>query len=233
MHFGDDIDARPHDLSYLLSEFTFPQIVNLAYHKLLRIHSHISNFEDLYLKTNFRPWTFRKGDTLPFGDSTLDFIYSEHFFEHLFFDEAVSLLRECHRVLKPSGVIRTTVPDADLRTYVSPEPVGYPKRGLSFSHPKKHKTRWSVYMLSGVLSLMGFEPVALYYCDREGKHIVRNPVELKETYRNCPDPEAVMDTSYIIRSESLIVDGFCCPGGVTVRDHPVSWLPSRIPGDFQ
>lgn len=37
-------------------------------------------------------------------------IYSEHFFEHLDRHDAVRLLRECHRVLAPGGVIRVSVP---------------------------------------------------------------------------------------------------------------------------
>jgi predicted SAM-dependent methyltransferase len=207
MHFGDDADSKPRTLSYLLNEFTIPQMIGVAYQKLSQRRSPAINAEDLYSRTNFRPWIFSKGDALPFDDSTLHFIYSEHFLEHLFFDEAVSLLRECHRVLKPSGVIRTVVPDADLRTYLPPEPVGYPKRDLPFTHPKKHKTRWSVYLLSEALALTGFEAIPLHYCDREGTLITRKPAELKETYEDCPDLEIVLDLGYIMKRESLIVDG--------------------------
>jgi len=47
----------------------------------------------------------------PFADDSVDFIYSSHFFEHLYKRDAINLLKECHRVLKPGGVIRITVPD--------------------------------------------------------------------------------------------------------------------------
>jgi len=51
----------------------------------------------------------RKG--LPYKDNSVDFIYSEHFIEHLSIDEAISFFKECYRVLKHGGVIRTATPD--------------------------------------------------------------------------------------------------------------------------
>lgn len=48
---------------------------------------------------------------LPFDSNTIDFIYHEHFIEHLSFDEGLVFLKECYRVLKPSGVMRLACPD--------------------------------------------------------------------------------------------------------------------------
>lgn len=53
----------------------------------------------------------RKG--LPYPDSTVDGVYSEHFFEHLTQAEGLGFLRECRRVLKPGGVVRIAMPDLD------------------------------------------------------------------------------------------------------------------------
>ena len=50
---------------------------------------------------------------LPFGDGSVDYIYSEHFIEHLTIDEGLFTLRECYRVLKPAGVVR--IATVDLR----------------------------------------------------------------------------------------------------------------------
>jgi len=51
--------------------------------------------------------------SLPFADGSVRGIFSEHFFEHLRYeDEAPALLRECRRVLQPGGVLRLIVPDA-------------------------------------------------------------------------------------------------------------------------
>jgi SAM-dependent methyltransferase len=49
--------------------------------------------------------------SLPLHDNSVDFIYSSHFFEHLFKDDAVSLLKSCALALKPGGTIRICIPD--------------------------------------------------------------------------------------------------------------------------
>jgi len=39
----------------------------------------------------------------PFEDNTFDYVYSEHMIEHIEYDSALFMLRECFRVLKPGG----------------------------------------------------------------------------------------------------------------------------------
>jgi len=51
----------------------------------------------------------RKG--LPFDDNSVDLIYSEHFLEHLTFEEGEKILREFRRCLKKTGVLRIAMPD--------------------------------------------------------------------------------------------------------------------------
>jgi len=51
----------------------------------------------------------RKG--LPFDDGSVDLLYSEHFIEHLSLDEARFYFKECRRVLKRGGVVRTATID--------------------------------------------------------------------------------------------------------------------------
>ena len=41
---------------------------------------------------------------LPYADTSVDFIFNEHFIEHITRDEALGFLKECRRVLKPGGV---------------------------------------------------------------------------------------------------------------------------------
>ena len=50
---------------------------------------------------------------LPFPDRHFAAIYSSHLLEHLPRDHARSLLLECRRVLRPSGVCRLVVPDLE------------------------------------------------------------------------------------------------------------------------
>lgn len=49
---------------------------------------------------------------LPFPDGSVEAIYSSHMLEHLYFDDALRVLRECRRVLAPGGVLRLALPDA-------------------------------------------------------------------------------------------------------------------------
>lgn len=64
---------------------------------------------------------------LPYDNNTVDIIFSEHFLEHITRDEALKLLTECNRVLKPRGFIRTTVPSIEA---------------LIDAYVKKDLTRW-------------------------------------------------------------------------------------------
>jgi predicted SAM-dependent methyltransferase len=48
---------------------------------------------------------------LPFEG--LEFIFAEHFIEHLDYRDALALLRECRRVLRDDGVLRLSTPNLD------------------------------------------------------------------------------------------------------------------------
>jgi SAM-dependent methyltransferase len=52
-----------------------------------------------------RPW--------PFPDGHFDVVYSSHTIEHFAPETAEAILRECRRVLKRGGIIRTVVPDLE------------------------------------------------------------------------------------------------------------------------
>lgn len=52
-------------------------------------------------------------DPLPFNDGIVDGIYAFHFFEHFTGAQAISLLREVERVLRPGGVLTMMVPYFD------------------------------------------------------------------------------------------------------------------------
>jgi len=47
----------------------------------------------------------------PFNNDTFDYIVSEHMIEHVPYQAAQSMLRECYRVLQPSGRVRLATPD--------------------------------------------------------------------------------------------------------------------------
>lgn len=50
---------------------------------------------------------------LPFPDSSVDVIFTEHFFEHLPQHQALAFLDEAYRVLKPGGILRQSTPDLE------------------------------------------------------------------------------------------------------------------------
>lgn len=65
-----------------------------------------SNIEKLDLN-----WDLR--NPLPFEDSTVDFVFNEHFIEHLTVEESQKSIKDFMRVLKPGGVMRIATPDLE------------------------------------------------------------------------------------------------------------------------
>lgn len=76
------------------------------------------NLLEGWLNSDVRP---RRGERVlldaakpfPIDAETFDYVYSEHLIEHLAFDQAMSMLRECHRILKPGGRIRLATPNLE------------------------------------------------------------------------------------------------------------------------
>lgn len=72
---------------------------------------------------------------LPFGTRTAAAIYSSHMLEHLYFDEANRVLRECRRVLVPGGIIRLALPDVEqfVRQLLAAPPDAAASAALTFT----------------------------------------------------------------------------------------------------
>lgn len=49
----------------------------------------------------------------PVRDNSVDEIYASHVFEHFTIHDALNLMRECHRILKPRGRLRIVCPNFD------------------------------------------------------------------------------------------------------------------------
>jgi len=56
---------------------------------------------------------------LPFADGSIDGIFCSHVLEHFPWDQTSAIVRECHRVLLPEGILRVGVPDVEpaIRAY--------------------------------------------------------------------------------------------------------------------
>jgi len=50
---------------------------------------------------------------IPFTDAEFDVVYHSHVLEHFSKEEGKNFIKECHRVLKPGGIIRIAVPDLE------------------------------------------------------------------------------------------------------------------------
>ena len=189
-------------VSYFLHRATGGKRIRALHFDFLR------SIERVLPKTNFIGFFYRRDCFLPFKDASFSFIFSEHFFEHLFLDEAGGLLKECFRCMKRGGVIRTVVPDADLRTYEPIEPAGFSADGPSWNDPQKHKMRWNVYALAYMLESAGFRAVSREYCDRDGNYVSAASTHDPALYENCLERELLEDFSYCKRLPgSLCVDG--------------------------
>lgn len=60
---------------------------------------------------------------LPFRNNSLDYIFTEHVFEHINYHDGFGFLKEARRVLKPGGRIRISTPDLSflIRLYNEPD----------------------------------------------------------------------------------------------------------------
>lgn len=98
---------------------------------------------------------------LPFEDNAVDYIYSSHMLEHVFREEARTLLKDVHRVLKKGGWIRLAVPD--LATAINLYQTGQKLKALDyFFTPSSsgamncHRYMYDLELLRQLLESAGF-----------------------------------------------------------------------------
>jgi predicted SAM-dependent methyltransferase len=113
---------------------------------------------------------------VPFDADSVDFMYSSHMLEHLFREDAVRLLRDAHRALKPDGLIRIAVPD--LAYAVKLYEAGSKEEAMSFFFTPQ-RTGW----LNHHHYMYDFELLAELMASAGFRHIERRD------YRSgtCPD----------------------------------------------
>ncbi len=109
----------------------------------------------------------------PVEDDTYEAIFASHVLEHVSKAEAYSALAECHRILRPGGVIRIAVPDMDL--FINAKlggdagPIaGYPWQDLNSllgggdAEPilaMRHRYMYNFETLAWMLSVTGFKSI--------------------------------------------------------------------------
>ena len=111
---------------------------------------------------------------LPYDSGVADFIFAEHCVEHVAFLEAFGFFCGCHRVLKPGGVLRVTVPcleqvaaraTAEYHEFLKINgwgdgTVAGALRGLIINHG--HQSGWTVSLLICTLMAAGFRGTKVY-----------------------------------------------------------------------
>jgi predicted SAM-dependent methyltransferase len=150
-------------------------------------------------------WTNVDNHALPGVDRVLDVrkglpfrsvsaIYAEHFLEHLGLDEGLGFLKECRRVLAPSGVLRLSTPNLDwvyathYRTsQVSAEETLHDCLQLNRAfHGWGHQFLYNRATLSAVLKAAGFATVRF---QRYGQSDVAelSGIERHQTWVDTPE----------------------------------------------
>jgi predicted SAM-dependent methyltransferase len=84
-----------------------------------RFHPEWTNFDIVSTGPGVIAHDLSKGIPLP--NESCDVVYHAHVLEHLRQPDAERFMRECHRVLRPGGLLRVVVPDLEriCRTYLS------------------------------------------------------------------------------------------------------------------
>jgi predicted SAM-dependent methyltransferase len=91
------------------SKESFEQLLNVGCGRCY--HPSWTNIDLVASGPQVRQYDLRRG--LPYDAEAFDAVYHSHVLEHLTPDQAEAMLRECHRVLRPGGVLRVVVPDLE------------------------------------------------------------------------------------------------------------------------
>lgn len=145
----------------------------------------------------------------PFETGTFAYMFSEHMIEHVGYEQGLAMLRECHRTLKPGGVIRITTPDlAAITKLYAGARGGVQDRYLAWfyqaflppRHPRTpasvlnahfrmwgHQFLYDEHTLSGSLTAAGFSRVVRRPLG-ESAHVPLRAIENTARY-----PEGLLD----------------------------------------
>jgi predicted SAM-dependent methyltransferase len=121
---------------------------------------------------------------LPFENDSFNFIFCEHFIEHLYGDNGLKFLKECHRILRIGGVIRITTPDLEklIELYFDTNPFARREECLrviygqesklspceffnNYMHNWGHKFIYDRESIASMLTKIGF--TNLTFCDNK------------------------------------------------------------------
>jgi SAM-dependent methyltransferase len=102
---------------------------------------------------------------LPFAGDTFQYVFSEHFIEHLSFEDGLLFFKEAQRVLKTGGILRTATPDLKFLASLYNAPPAHQKRYFDyvFDNFDSNKPRSPVTCINR--SFYGWGHRFIYDCD--------------------------------------------------------------------
>ena len=142
---------------------------------------------------------------LVFSSSYIDAIYCEHVLEHFTFEDALQILKEFYRVLKPGAMLRIGVPDAGIyfKKYMEKDKAYF----YSIRHlgGAKNELRTPIEVINQMFRMGGahlyawdFETLNLYLNDTGFVEIYRKGSgESSKEFEGCDDPSHDFETLYI------------------------------------
>jgi predicted SAM-dependent methyltransferase len=148
----------------------------------------------------FRQVDVSKGITC--NDNDVDIIFHSHLLEHFNREEGRNFLKECYRVMKPRGIMRVSVPDAQLLTKKYLEGTindyRYVNIGVEKAHDDaealhellyaNHKTLYDEKALTNLLSEVGFKEIR-----RETPFTSRSKIIQTQTINTFPTLSLIME----------------------------------------
>jgi predicted SAM-dependent methyltransferase len=173
-----------------------PQLLNLGCGP--HLYPGWINADDYSLKRRIREPAFRPNWSLDISrrwkceNDHWDGIFSQHVIEHLSYSEAIAVLKECLRTLKPGAWLRVSVPDVmkfaqhDSANPISPGAPEFSSRALAISFATQmhlHRSAWDDSLLTRVLSELGYTEVrkASYGVGAEPRLVRDDPDKERES----------------------------------------------------
>ena len=144
---------------------------------------------------------------LPFKQDTFDFIYCEHFIEHLEKEAGMRFLMDCHRILNINGVIRLSSPDLEKIIDIYYDRNQHVKRQTlidaygkgshlqpcelfnDYMHQWGHKFIYDKAMITAALTGVGFAKITFCHSKESNYPELRNLEKHLEKYSFLTDAE--------------------------------------------
>jgi predicted SAM-dependent methyltransferase len=164
----------------------------------------------------------------PWPFAEVEFIFAEHFLEHLSLSDGMTFLRSCRRALRGEGILRLSTPNLDwvwLTHYKEPASMTYEERVLGCLeinrafHGWGHRFLYNITTLERALRGAGFRYVASCRYGESPTAELRG-LERHERHNDLPDSPSVVIVEAF--GESAPSDDFDELIAVYVRDFAAS-----------